>query len=146
MTVQENIVLKIAVLMNKNNSDGAIEIGKKLLRIGSDRICDGGFWVWGIQGEVEFYSPKFRNSLGFKGESDFPSLPNSWMEQIDKEDMDVAIDNYNKVVSGEKDSSYYQVVNYTKKDGSRMKVTCSGTLIRDKKGEPQFLVGTHIIL
>lgn len=145
MTSHENIILKFGTSTAKAYKKGVLEIGKELVSHGLDKVVTGGFWIWDIVEGIEFYSPVFLKSLGFKGEEDFPSVPQSWQDQISKEGLEAAIDNYEKHLATGGEHPYHQVVEYTKKDGGKITVLCSGTIVK-KNRVPVILVGSHTIL
>jgi two-component system CheB/CheR fusion protein len=103
-----------------------------------------GFWVWHIPNNVELYSPKFRKSLGYEGEHDFPSVPQSWKDAISKKDLDIAVLNFKKHVDSKGLSPYDQVVTYNKKNGGTLTVLCTGKIIYWEDGKPILIVGVHM--
>lgn len=111
----ENKILKSHIILSKSKDKTVIEIGKELLELGADSLVDGGFWIWKINTENEFYSPNFRHCLGFTDTNDFPNLASSWMNQIIPEDLKIALDNYKKHVESRGEVSYIQNVTYNKK-------------------------------
>lgn len=138
-------MIKVAAVLTGGLEKNVLEIGEDLLRLGCDRIADLGIWVWDVKTDVEFYSPKFRASLGFEGEHDFPSVAASWQKYIDPADLKIAEANYQRAIStpNTDTDSYYQKVSYTKKNGEQIRLLCSGTVVFDKENNPLFLVGTH---
>jgi len=139
--VHENIVLKLAAIIYIGKFKDVIELGQLLLDEIGDELADGGFWIWDFNSDDEFYSPQFRKSLGFEGEHDFPSKSTSWMNAIDEQDKERAFKNLDKNINNE--GAYYQIVTYTKKNGDPLTLLCSGSLMRDTKGKPLYLFGTH---
>lgn len=144
--IPENIVLKFTTLISGKLKQNVLEIGQDLVDLGCDDLTNGGFWIWDVHSEIEFYSPNFRKSLGFEGEHDFPSVADSWMTHIYPEDKKIAIDNYYKNLNTKGDYDYYQEVKYYTKTKETLKTLCSGSLILDKNGDAQLLVGTHKII
>lgn len=146
MKTDENVVLKVAAYYESHKSSDVIEIGESLVGLGCDELTTGGFWIWDIEKDIEFYSPKFRASLGFKNELDFPSVPTSWQKQINPKDLEIAIDNYNKHLSSKVQHPYYQKVTYTTKIGQEIEVLCSGTIVKNNLKKPIAVIGSHKIL
>lgn len=141
-----NIVLKFLALNARKNKKNVLELGDELVSLGADKLPSGGFWIWDINNNIEFYSPKFRQSLGFGGETDFPSTPESWKKQINEEDLKVVFHNYEQHLKTEGQHPYEQKVQYTKKDGSKIDVICSGTIIKNENKQPIILIGSHDII
>ena len=139
-----NKLLKFTAQMAKGHN--AIEIGHELVELGCDELVSGGFWVLDLGTTVEYYSPKFRSSLGYESEDDFPNHTDSWKNAIDENDLMVAVDNFNKHIGSDGVSPYYQEVTYNKKDGGQLRVLCSGCLIKDDAGQKSVLIGTHNII
>ena len=142
---KENIIIYLSVFAEKSEINDVLQIGNKLVGKGFDNLTDGGFWIWDINNNIEFYSPNFRKSLGFKGEKDFPSIPTSWQSYIDGNCLTIAISNFNRAVKSKGKEPYYQEVKYTTKKGEELNVLCSGMVINENNS-PKFLVGTHKII
>jgi PAS domain-containing protein len=121
-----------------------IALGENLVNYGADNLSNGGFWIMDLNSDVEFYSPNFRKSLGFKGEEDFPNVSLSWQQQIEQSCLDHALKEFNKAYA-DLDYQYYTPVSYRKKEGGIVDLLCSGTFIKNKKGEIAIMVGSHII-
>lgn len=115
----------------------------KLMRTGLDENTLG-FWVWDIANEIELYSPKFRSSLQFTGELDFPNTPQSWMNQISKNDKELAIENFNKHVETKGEHEYIQTVTYSKKYKGTLDVLCHGRVVKWEGDKPLIMVGVHL--
>lgn len=140
----ENIILTVTSLISAKTGN-VLAMGKELLEAEADDLTDGGFWIWNIENNQEFYSPNFRKSLGFEGEHDFPSVSESWQKQILKEDLEIAIKNFKKSYKKPEKHPYYQEVSYYRKDGSVLRVICSGLIIK-RNGKSKYLVGTHKLI
>lgn len=132
-------------MMMANSGKDLMSMGSELVKSDFDDLTDGGFWIWEINTNKEFYSPKFRSTLGYIGEEDFPSTPDSWQKSINKKDLDIAIKNFKEVLKTGNDEKYNQVVEYTTKNGNLITFICSGKLLKIE-GEYKFLVGTHKII
>ena len=143
--IVHGVILKAAILLNKTIKNDVVAIGNELLAVGSDDLTCGGFWIWGIENGTEFYSPKFREVLGFEGEHDFPNVPESWQKQLSKKEVQGVFETYAKHEKTGGAHPYYQTVTYNKKGGGTLKIICSGTLIRRGKN-PWLLVGTHKLI
>lgn len=103
-TLENNLILAFAGMVSEIDTD-AISLGSMLEESGADTLTNGGFWVWGIGTNVEYYSPNFRKVLGFENEKDFPNIPESWQKQINPEDLTIAMNNYSKSLEDSKKKS-----------------------------------------
>lgn len=129
---------------DRESNINVLELGEKLLFLGLDLITDG-FWLWDIATDIEYYSPKFRDSLGFKNELDFPSVAKSWQDAIFPSDAKVALESFNKHFSDPK-SPYYVDVRYNKKEGGVVRLICAGTIVNRDNPKRLLMLGTHRIL
>ncbi len=134
----------LAFMARATGKTDVIDIGGDLLSMGADELTNGGFWILDVKNQIEFYSPRFRNGLGFKNEEDFPSVPESWQGQIYPESLERALVAYKECLD-DRDAKYHLPVKYYKKDRSEtVELLCSGHFIWDN-GEVVIVIGTHII-
>jgi len=103
-----------------------------------------GFWVWDLRNEEEIYSPKFRKSLGYIDEKDFPNKPKSWMDSIDPICLVSATNAYNKHVETKGEYEYNQKVKYYKKCGDLIDLFCHGKVVLWDGDEPLVMIGVHM--
>lgn len=122
-----------------------LEVGKMLEECHADDLTNGGFWVWEIGTDIEYYSPNFRKVLGFEGEHDFPSVAGSWQNQINEKDKVIALANFTNSLNDQKNNPYYQEVEYTTKLGKKINLICSGVIV-SVKGKNKYLIGTHKLI
>ena len=140
--IHQNLLVKVKKHVKEFKDYDVIEIGKYLLSLGADNFCNGGFWIWDIPRAIEYYSPLFIKSLGFKDENDFPYVPDSWKKQITPESLELSLENYTNHIESLGVYPYYQIVDYHKKGKGMIKTICSGTALF--KGEnPIIMLGTH---
>lgn len=139
-----NILLRFFYRLNEEEGMDVVQIGKALVRNGADELFTGGFWIWDIHNNIEYYSPKFFMSLGY-GYEELPHVPQTWMDLINEADMDIAIENFGKHVDSGGEHPYHQTVEYTTKTGKKIKLICSGSLVKED-GEQLALIGTHALL
>lgn len=101
-----------------------------------------GLWYWDLENqENEWMNARFWKVLGYDP-SEKKHLSSEWQDLIFPEDLQVAIDNFNKHCSNS-DHPYDQIVRYRHKDGSTVWVRCRGMAIRDKDGKPVRMLGAH---
>lgn len=141
-----NSILALAILLtDMDKTKTVIELGELLVESDADALADGGFWIWELDSNVEFYSPRFREVLGYEDENDFPNLASSWQDAIHLDSLKLAVFNYEMAIKTNNKHPYYQEVTYNKKDKSTISFLCSGIVIKHK-GINRYLVGTHKIL
>ena len=101
-----------------------------------------GLWYWDLQQpEHEWLSPDFWEVLGYDP-SEKKHLASEWQEIIFPEDLEIAIDNFNKHCS-DPEHPFDQVVRYRHKSGSTVWVRCRGIAIRDATDNPIRMLGAH---
>ena len=125
-----------------------MSLGDFLMKEGHDEKSDG-FWIVEIGKDDEFYSEKFRRSLGFDGEEDFPSKIYSWQKQIDPKSLKKALKMFTDHIQ-HPDNEYYVPCTYTKKYGSTIDLFCYGSIVNreqaEEEGMPMIMIGTHQII
>jgi diguanylate cyclase (GGDEF)-like protein/PAS domain S-box-containing protein len=101
-----------------------------------------GIWYWNLEEpEDEWMSPEFWKTLGYNPDS-MSHSPSSWQTIINQDDLQVAIDNFNKHLADE-NHPYDQIVRYTHENGSTVWIHCRGIAIRDENGKPIRMLGAH---
>ena len=101
-----------------------------------------GFWYLDLEHpENEWMNPQFWITLGYNPD-EMPQKSAAWQSIINQEDLKKALDNLKKHCENPK-HPYDQIVRYTHKNGSTVWIRCRGIAIRDKKGKPVRMLGTH---
>ncbi len=101
-----------------------------------------GIWYWNLEKQTdEWMSPRFWELFGFDP-AEKKHLASEWQHLIFPEDLQVAVENFNKHCA-DANHPYDQVVRYRHKDGSTVWVRCRGIAIRDKTGKPIRMLGAH---
>ncbi|HZW24477.1 MAG TPA: PAS domain-containing protein [Gallionella sp.] len=101
-----------------------------------------GIWYWDLEHpENEWMSPRFWELFGYDPATK-KHLASEWQEMIHPDDLQVAIDNFNKHCA-DPAHPYDQIVRYTHRDGSTIWVRCRGIAIRDQNGKPIRMLGAH---
>ena len=110
-----------------------------------DFIQDGsldGIWYWDLEHpENEWMSDKFWEIFGYDPQTK-KHLASEWQDMIFKEDLEVALDNFQKHYE-DPNHPYDQIVRYRHKNGSTVWVRCRGIMIRDDSGKPLRMLGAH---
>ncbi len=110
-----------------------------------DFLQDGsldGLWYWDVENpREEWLSPRFKELFGY-ADDDVPNTSDWWQENIHPDDLQVALDNFEKHKT-DPNHPYDQVVRYRHKDGSTVWVRCRGIAIRNEKGEAIRMLGAH---
>lgn len=101
-----------------------------------------GIWYWDLDNpEQEWMSEGFWEVLGIDPTTK-QHLSSEWQDLIFKEDLEVALENFNKHCENP-DHPYDQMVRYRHSDGSTVWVRCRGIAIRDETGKPIRMLGAH---
>ncbi len=114
-----------------------------------DRIFDfiqeaslDGLWYWDLEHpENEWMNPRFWSTLGYQPEK-MPHLAKTWQNIINQNDLNTALDNFNKHIS-DPTHPYDQIVRYTHKNGTIVWVRCRGLAIRNNEGKAIRMLGAH---
>jgi len=115
-----------------------------LMETGLDNVSQG-FWIWDIDDNLELYSPKFREILGYDGELDFPSNPDSWQKAIDQKYLPGVMRTFEKHVESRGKEPYIQRVVYNKKNGGKVPVLCHGkVVVWSEDDKPLVMIGVHM--
>jgi len=105
-------------------------------------VCLDGLWFWDLENpENEWMNPVFWKTLGYNPD-EMPHNPSAWQDIINKDDLKLAIDNFNKHLADE-NHAYDQIVRYRHKDGHIVWIRCKGNAIRDENGKPVRMLGIH---
>jgi PAS domain S-box-containing protein len=105
-------------------------------------ILDG-VWYWDLENvENEWMSPKMWRTLGYDP-ANMKHLAAEWQDIIFKEDLAVALKNFNLHIA-DPTHPYDQYVRYRHKTGRIVWVRCRGVAIHDNAGQPVRFLGAHV--
>ena len=106
-----------------------------------DSALDG-LWYQDLENpENEWMNTKFWTVLGYNPE-EMSHKPSAWHSIINPDDLKLANDNLTRHCENQ-EHPYDQVVRFTHKDGSTKWIRCKGMAIRDNKGKPIKMIGSH---
>ncbi|MDF9301592.1 ATP-binding protein [Tritonibacter mobilis] len=101
-----------------------------------------GVWYWDLQQpDKEWMSPEMWALFGIDPTTKRHD-PVEWQDIIFKEDLEVALKNFEKHCA-DPNHPYDQIVRYRHADGSTVWVRCRGIAIRDETGKPIRMLGAH---
>lgn len=104
--------------------------------------CLDGLWYWDLEKpENEWMNPRFWHTLGYNP-NEMPHSPSAWQHIINQNDLQVAIDNFQKHLADE-NHPYDQIVRYRHKEGYTVWIRCKGKAMRDQQGKPTRMLGVH---
>lgn len=110
-----------------------------------DLVIDGsnaGIWDWNISTGETYYSARWKNMLGY-GEDEVTNHYSEWEERLHPDDKPSAISLIHRHLSGE--TSLYEFEHRLKhKDGSYRWILARGSALRDRRGQPYRMVGSHL--
>lgn len=102
-----------------------------------------GVWDWHVQDEYEYMSPRFWEMFGIDHTTK-THHPSEWQDIIFKDDLEVALQNFDKHVKTKGKHPYTQDVRYRHADGSTVTVLCRGRVVEwDENGDAVRMIGTH---
>ncbi len=100
-----------------------------------------GLWDWNIVDDSVYFSPRWKEMLGFSDE-ELPNELSSWAERIHPDDVDETWDAVHKNINGE--TEYYENVHRLRhKDGHWVWTLDRGKVQFDEKGRAVRMLGTH---
>jgi PAS domain S-box-containing protein len=105
-------------------------------------VSNDGMWDWDLKENTVFYSPRWKQMLGFEGDEISNSL-DEWKKRIHLSEIDGTVDCVQKHLRGETEiySSEHRVLC---KDGKYKWILDRGKIVeRDRDGKPARMIGTH---
>ena len=160
MEEHEEISRKLSEKVNSLNGDITkllltmidMESGKASLMLQVLELSTDGFWDWHVGSgkdggeDYEYLRPKLKKQLGYEDE-ELENKPSSWQKICDPEDMGKMFKKVQKHFESKGEHPFSCVTNYTHKNGSIVKIRCSGTVVDfNEDGEPVRMVGTHQLI
>jgi diguanylate cyclase (GGDEF)-like protein/PAS domain S-box-containing protein len=106
------------------------------------RIAELGFWEWNLQTDEVFFSAQWKRQLGYQ-EHELANRFDEWQPRLHPDDHDRVIaymHNYVRQPSGD----YHIEFRIRHRDGSYRWMAARAQLVRDDKGQPLRLNGTHL--
>lgn len=101
-----------------------------------------GLWYWNLQNpEDEWMNNDFWTLLGYDP-YEKKHLTSEWQDMIFPDDLELAMDNFNKHIA-DPNHPYDQIVRYYHKNGSIIWLRCRGMAIRDESGTAIRMLGAH---
>ncbi|MBO7336780.1 MAG: PAS domain-containing protein, partial [Lachnospiraceae bacterium] len=90
-----------------------------------------------------WWSQQFRHLLGYRDESDFPNVLNSWSDKLHPDDKQAALDAFQKHVSDYSGNTPYDLeYRLRRKDGTYRWFKAIGTTVRESDGTPIVVAGS----
>ncbi len=90
-----------------------------------------------------WWSQQFRRLLGYRDESDFPNVLNSWSDSLHPDDKQAALDAFSKHVGDYSGSTPYDLeYRLRRKDGSYRWFRAIGETVRESDGTPIVVAGS----
>lgn len=139
--INEEIIIKMGVLLMSKISMEVLTIGHHLTNAGSDDLTDGGFWLYDHRNLQMYYSPKFQTSLG----EDLAPNYASFARRANIEDLSRGHKMINALIAAKSESFFVNNVRYTRESGYQFEVICTGAVFY-LFGQPRIVLGTHKIV
>ena len=98
-----------------------------------------GLWDWDIAGEAVYYSPRWKEMLGY-ADHEIPNQLGEWKKRVHPDDLEAARAAIQAYLSGERPT--YEIEHRLRhKDGSYRWICARGVVARDRDGHPVRFVG-----
>ncbi|MCR4643034.1 MAG: PAS domain-containing protein [Lachnospiraceae bacterium] len=115
-----------------------------------DQTLSEGSWSMNVIGRDPsnpknpfWWSQQFRRLLGYRDESDFPNVLNSWSDSLHPEDKQAALNAFSKHVNDYSGRTPFDIeYRLRKKDGSYRWFKAVGTTVRESDGTPIVVAGS----
>jgi len=125
----------------KQELDQLIQQDTRIFQFIQQSSLDG-IWYWDLEKpQHEWMSEKFWTTLGY-APSKMPHDPAAWKDIIFAEDAAAAEQKIQKHLANPQ-TPYDQLLRYRHASGTTVWVRCRGLAIRDDKGKPTRMLGTH---
>lgn len=99
-----------------------------------------GLWEWNIDDQTVWYSPRFRELLGYSTEEDFTNIQESWKSALHPEDESRVLDAVNTHL--ENQGAYDVEYRLRTRSGEYRWFNARGLAIRDPDGRPYLMSGS----
>ncbi len=100
-----------------------------------------GIWDWNLQDNSVYFSPRWKEMLGYK-DDELPNEFSSWESRVHQDDLQNAISDMSKNISGQTD--YFENVHRLKhKNETWVWILDRGKTIYDEEKKPVRMIGTH---
>lgn len=117
--------------------------GKTLERLElAFRGANDGLWDWDLRTDEVYYSPRWKSMLGY-GEPEITHHLDSFRELLHPEDHELAWSSVDDYLHGRRDRLEVEF-RLRHKDGHYVDILSRGFCLRDARGEPCRIVGTHV--
>lgn len=118
-----------------------IKTNESILDFIMDNALDG-LWYWDLEKpENQWMDAKFWTVLGYDS-NEMQHNVSAWQNILNQDDLKRAIGSLTEYHENP-NHQYEQILRYTHKNGSTVKVRCRGILVRDTDGEPFRMLGAH---
>ncbi len=102
-----------------------------------------GMWYWDLENaDEEWMNDSFWITLGYDPNK-MPHKASAWQDLIHPDDLGPTYENFAKHCD-DPNHPYDQIVRYKHKKGHTVWIRCKGVVIRDQKGKPIRMLGSHI--
>ncbi len=130
-----------------NNMLDSVATSQEKLRRSKERFdlamqaSNDGLWDWDLNNDKVYYSPRWKQILGYTDEELENSLE-TWSRLVDEEGRNAALEMIAQCRRGQRDG-FKLNFRMQHKDGHWVDILTQAIMVRDAQGQPQRLVGTH---
>jgi PAS domain S-box-containing protein len=128
-------------ISKRKQADEAMRLERERFELAMRGSTDG-LWDWNLLTNEVYYSPRWKEMLGYKDE-ELANSVKSWSEHIHDEDLPRALRTVDAYVGGEIDEYHIEYRMYHKQ-GMDVDILSRAILLCDEAGKPLRLIGTHV--
>lgn len=127
-------------ITERKQAEIALRKSEERFALAVEGIKDG-IWDWDIESGHLYLSPRWKSMLGF-ADDEVPHRIESWQQTLHPDDYERAITTLDDYLTG-KSSTYEQEFRARHKDGHYRWILARGAALRDDRGKPYRMAGSH---
>lgn len=103
--------------------------------------ANDGLWDWNLKTNEVYFSPRWKSMIGY-AETEIDGTVDAWAALLHKDDKEITTVKLQQYLEG-KINEYEVEFRLKHKNGSYVNILARGIALRDNKGRPYRMVGTH---
>ncbi|MFO7829507.1 MAG: PAS domain-containing protein [Bacteroidales bacterium] len=101
-----------------------------------------GFWEWNLKTNKVYFSKEWKKQIGFS-EKEITHKFNEWEKRVHPDDYNQVKASINSFIKGES-TDFYNEFRFKHKNGHYIWILANANVVKNKKGEFEKLLGTHL--
>ncbi|RLJ16918.1 hypothetical protein DJ031_15760 [bacterium endosymbiont of Escarpia laminata] len=106
------------------------------------RAANDGLWDWNLQTNEVYYSPRWKSMLGYE-DHELENVFSTWEQLVDVDDKTKTLALIEDCMAG-KSGGFVTEFRMRHKEGHSVFILSRAVMVRDDKGQPVRLAGTHV--